>query len=231
MGENRDGLAAKVREAALRAIFRETGKRFVPVAVSNRHAHLCRRDIDALFGDGYELTRMRDLSQPGQYAAHETLSLIGPKGRIDGIRVLGPARKATQVEISVTDSFKLGIEPTVRMSGDTAGSPGGRLETASGGVVLNEGVIVAARHLHLSTAQAEEMKLSDGQIVSLQSGGERRLVLESVVVRTGCGYEMEAHIDTDEANAALLKNGDLLEAKIQKTHDEAVIWTKNGAVC
>lgn len=211
MSEQRANLTSKVREATIFEIYKKTGKRFAPVAISNRHLHLCREDLDSLFGKGYELNQLRPLSQPGQYASKETVSLIGPKGRIDGIRVLGPVRKHTQVEISVTDSFKLGISPVVRMSGDTAGSPGARLESASGGIDLKEGVIVAARHLHISSSQAEKMGLSDVQVVSLHTEGERSIVLEHVVVRSGEGHDLEVHLDTDEANAALLKDGNILE--------------------
>ncbi|GHS92602.1 phosphate propanoyltransferase [Synergistales bacterium] len=208
-------IAVKVREATVVEIYKKTGKRYVPVAISNRHVHLSREDLDVLFGKGYELTQLRPLLQPGQYASKETVSLSGPKGKIDGVRVLGPVRKNTQVEISVTDSFKLGIAPVVRMSGNTSASPGGRIETARGSADMKEGVIVAARHLHMSAKQAETMRVSDGQVVSLRAGGGRGIVLEHVVVRSGDGHEMEAHIDTDEANAALLKDGDIVELVLE----------------
>ncbi|MDR3331444.1 MAG: phosphate propanoyltransferase [Synergistaceae bacterium] len=211
MSEERFGLAARIRNAALGAIYRQTGKRFVPVAVSNRHVHLSRLDIETLFGAGYRLTPLRSLSQPRQFAAKESVSLVGPKGRIDGVRVLGPERKSSQVEISITDSFKLGIKPILRMSGDTANSPGGRIETSFGAVDLREGVIVAARHLHLSLAQAKYLGLTDGQVISLKSDGGRGIVFDNVVVRSGGQFDMEVHLDTDEANAAMLKDGDILE--------------------
>jgi putative phosphotransacetylase len=211
MIEGRAKLEIEIRNAVLMEIYKKTGVRYVPVAISNRHAHLSRADMEVLFGSGYNLTPMRPLSQPEQYAAKETVSLAGPKGRIDGIRILGPERRGSQVEISVTDSFRLGIEPLLRMSGDTAGSPGGRIETNLGSVELNEGVIVAARHMHISSAQAQIMGLSDGQAVSLKSAGGRGVVFDNVVVRSGEGFDLEVHLDTDEANAALLRDGDLLE--------------------
>jgi putative phosphotransacetylase len=211
MDEGRVKLEVEIRNAVLMAIYKKTGVRYVPVAVSNRHAHLSRADMEVLFGAGCKLTPIKPLSQPGQYAAKETLSLAGPKGRIDGIRVLGPERGSSQVEISVTDSFRLGITPLIRMSGDTAGSPGGRMETKLGSVELSEGVIVAARHMHISSAQAQIMGLADGQAVSLKSAGGRGIVFDNVAVRSGEGFDLEVHLDTDEANAALLRDGDLLE--------------------
>lgn len=183
----------------------------MPAAVSNRHAHLSRNDIDALFGVGYELTPIKPLSQPGQYAAQETITLAGAKGEIKGIRVLGPARKETQVEISVTDSFRVGIQPMNRMSGDLAGSPGAKIKTERGSVELPFGVVVSARHLHLSEEQAKQLDLLDGQNVSLKTGGARSIILEHVIVRCGTGHDMEVHLDTDEANAAMIKNGDIME--------------------
>jgi putative phosphotransacetylase len=211
MDKGRAKLEVEIRNAVLIEIYKKTGVRYVPVAVSNRHAHLSRADMEILFGVGYKLTPIRPLSQPGQYAAKETVSLVGPKGSIDGVRVLGPERGSSQVEISVTDSFRLGIKPLLRMSGDTAGSPGGRMETALGSVELSEGVIVAARHMHISSAQAQAMGLSDGQAVSLKSGGGRETVFGNVVVRSGEGFDLEVHLDSDEANAAFLRDGDLLE--------------------
>lgn len=196
---------------ALIAIYKKTDRWFVTSATSNRHAHLCRGDIDILFGKGYELTPLKPLSQPNQFAATETVALIGPKGKIDNIRLLGPARKESQVEISVTDSFKIGVEPVMRMSGELDGSPSGTLQTATGCVQLSHGIMISARHLHLSARQAQALNLKDRQIVSLKTGGPRSIILENVVIRCGEGHEMEVHLDTDEANAAMIKNGDLME--------------------
>ena len=200
-----------VQLAVAEALFRKTGRIFVPVASSARHIHLCRADVEKLFGKGYQLQKFRDLSQPGQFACKEQLTVVGPKGQLQKVRVLGPERKATQVEIAFTDSFALGIRPPVRMSGKTAGTPGCRLIGPAGETEISEGVIVAARHLHLSAAQAAMFGLKDGQSVSLRSEGERAVVFENVIVRAGNGHDMEVHIDTDEANAAAMAGSTMME--------------------
>ena len=200
-----------VQLAVSEALFRKTGRIFVPVASSARHIHLCRADVEKLFGKGYQLQKFRDLSQPGQFACKEQLTVVGPKGQLQKVRVLGPERKATQVEIAFTDSFALGIRPPVRMSGKTAGTPGCKLIGPAGEADISEGVIVAARHLHLSAAQAAMFGLKDGQSVSLRSEGERAVVFENVIVRAGNGHDMEVHIDTDEANAAAMAGSTMME--------------------
>ena len=200
-----------VESEVLRSFARQTGRRAVPAAASNRHVHLCREDVERLFGNGYRLTPLRALSQPGQFACEEVLTLHGPKGKLERIRVLGPERPETQVELSVTDCFRLGVRPDVRMSGDLEDTPGGRLTGPAGTVELQKGVIVSARHLHLSAAQAEEYSLKNGDTIRLRAGGQRAAVFENVIVRSGDGHEMEAHLDIDEANAAWIKNGDYVE--------------------
>lgn len=200
-----------VQLAVSEALFRKTGRIFVPVASSARHIHLCRADVEKLFGKGYQLQKFRDLSQPGQFACKEQLTVVGPKGQLQKVRVLGPERKATQVEIAFTDSFALGIRPPVRMSGKTAGTPGCKLIGPAGEADISEGVIVAARHLHLSAAQAALFGLKDGQSVCLRSEGERAVVFENVIVRAGNGHDMEVHIDTDEANAAAMAGSTMME--------------------
>lgn len=184
---------------------------YVPAAVSARHVHLCAADIEKLFGKEHSLQNMRELVQPGQYACTEQVTLAGKKGQIAGIRVLGPARAATQVEISMTDCYRVGIAPMVRMSGDIEGTPGGTLIGPAGQVRLEKGVIVAARHLHATAEQAAWFGLKNGDVISVKKTGERDTVFGNVVVRTGDAHELELHIDTDEANAAGLKQGDLLE--------------------
>ena len=167
--------------------------------------------MDRLFGPGSELTEVRPLSQPGQFAAKEMVTLVGPKGKIEKIRVLGPIRKQTQIEISVTDSFLLGIKPAVRLSGDLAGTPGAVIIGPAGQIEVPEGVIVAARHLHMSEREAAVYGLHDKDVVTLASSGDRAVLFENVIVRCGSGHELEVHFDTDEANAAQLKNGSILE--------------------
>ncbi len=184
---------------------------YIPAAVSSRHIHLSQEALEALFGKDYVLRKLRPLSQPNQYACEEKVTLVGEKGAIKGIRVLGPVRPDTQVEISVTDSFVLGISPVVRMSGDVQGTPCGKLVGPKGEYNLPFGVIVSMRHLHASTEQAAWFGLKDGDTVSVRKSGLRPVVFGDVVVRAGSSHDLELHIDTDEANAASIKNGDLLE--------------------
>ena len=188
----------------------ERGDRFVPAASSNRHIHLSRGDMDALFPAGYRLTKLRDLSQTGQYAACETVILETAKASLT-LRVLGPLREETQAELSISDAIALGLPPVVRMSGDIAGSPGARLRNGGSRVELRQGVIVAARHIHMSPAEAEAFGLKDGDMVSLEAGGVRPSVFHDVAVRCAPGFVMEAHFDRDEANAAAIKDGALLK--------------------
>jgi putative phosphotransacetylase len=181
----------------------------VPVGISNRHVHLSLSDLETLFGKGHQLTPTKDLSQPGQFACEETVTLIGPKGVIPKVRILGPVRSATQVEISRTDSFVLGLIPPVRESGSISGSPGIIIEGPTGKVELKEGVIIAQRHLHLHTDEAATMGLQDKQIISIQFDGARKTIFGNVLVRVHPNFKMDLHLDTDEANAAGLANGDL----------------------
>lgn len=185
----------------------------VPVGVSNRHVHLSAEDLAILFGEGHNLTPIKDLSQPGQFASDEVVSIIGPKGRIDKVRILGPVRKQTQVEISRTDSFVLGVKPPVRDSGDLKNSPGIIIEGPKGKVEIKEGVICAQRHLHLHPEEAEKLGLKDKEYISVRVEGERGLVFDHVFVRVHPQFAMDLHIDIDEANAAGLSTGDLVTIK------------------
>ncbi|MBQ7872270.1 MAG: phosphate propanoyltransferase, partial [Oscillospiraceae bacterium] len=184
---------------------------FVSVASSARHVHLCHADVERLFGPGYQLQLFRPLVQPGQFACKEQVTVVGPKGELKKVRVLGPERSATQIEVSMTDSFALGIKVPVRMSGKTAGTPGCTLVGPAGSVEVKEGVIVAARHLHVSPEQAALFGLSDGQVVSLCSQGERAVIYENVIVRAGKGHDFEVHLDTDEANDAAMSGSPMME--------------------
>lgn len=183
----------------------------LPIALSNRHAHLSKEHIEILFGEGYELKKMKDLSQPGQYACEEKVDVVGPKNILKGVRVLGPARSKTQVEISLTDGFTLGVLPPVRDSGDLAGSPGVKLIGPKGEVEISEGVIVAARHIHMHTSDAEQFGVKDRDRVKIRVNGDRGLVFENVLVRVHKDYALEMHVDVDEGNAAAVKNGDMVE--------------------
>ncbi|MEG0256989.1 MAG: phosphate propanoyltransferase [Christensenella sp.] len=208
---NRLEMRQKIQYEILKRLRKQTGCCYVPVAASGRHVHLSRKDVDILFGKGYCLHILRPLSQPNQFAAQETVTICGLKGKLENVRVLGPEREQTQVEISLTDSFKIGVKPIVRMSGEIDGTPGIELIGVAGNVALAQGTIISARHLHLSEEQVKWLGLKNGEIVSLKSDGQRAVVYENVIVRSGVGHEMEFHLDTDEANAAGLKNGDLLK--------------------
>jgi len=183
---------------------RQVKEKRVPIGVSSRHLHLSQDHLTALFGPGATLTIQKELSQPGQYAAIETVNLEGPKGKIDRVRVLGPVRPETQVEISATDAFKLGVRPVLRDSGKIDGSVGLRLVGPAGAVELDRGVIVAARHIHLHSKQAEEWNIHDGQRVKVKIDSQRPTVFDDVLVRVGPQFQDELHLDTDEANAALV---------------------------
>jgi putative phosphotransacetylase len=179
----------------------------VPVGVSARHIHLSQEHIEILFGKGYELKVLKDLSQPGQYAAEETVAVVGPKGRFDKVRILGPARSKTQLEISRTDSYALGIPAPVRESGDIAGTPGVKIIGPAGEIEIEEGVIVAARHIHFHTEDAKKWGIEDKQKLRVRVIGERPLIFEDVIARVSDQFALDMHIDTDEANAAGVKNG------------------------
>lgn len=183
----------------------------IPVGLSNRHLHLSQKDLETLFGKGAKLTKLRDLSQPGQFAANEMVTLVGPKGRMDKVRVLGPVRKETQVEVSKTDSYILGIRPPVRISGDIKGSSGIRIIGPKGEIELREGVIIAQRHIHMSPDEARSFGVKDGDIVRVQVPGKRALIFDNVMIRSGPTHRLDFHIDIDEANAAGLSQGDFVE--------------------
>lgn len=180
----------------------------VPIGVSARHIHLSKEHINILFGEGAELTVLKDLSQHGQFAANETVAVIGPKGTFPKVRILGPARGKTQIEISRTDSFTIGVQAPVRESGNIAGSPGITVKGPKGEVVLEEGVIVAARHIHFHTSDAAKWGIGNGDLLRVRINGDRPLIFEDVVARVSDSFALDMHIDTDEANAAGCKTGD-----------------------
>jgi acetate kinase len=179
----------------------------IPIEVSAHHIHLAQEHVEALFGPGHQLTRQSDLSQPGQFACQEQLTIVGPKGRVERVRVLGPARKATQVEISMTEQFKLGIHPPIRESGDLPGTPGCTLEGPAGRVALDRGVICALRHIHMTPADALRYGVRDKATVRVRVPGDRELIFGDVRVRVNADFRLAMHLDTDEANAANLKTG------------------------
>ena len=180
----------------------------IPVALSARHVHLSQEHVEALFGPGYQLRKLSDLSQPGQYACHETVEVLGPKRSVSKVRVLGPARSATQVELSTTDGVVLGIRLPIRDSGDTKGTPGAHLIGPRGAVKLQEGCIVASRHIHTTPEDAARLGVVDNQKVWVQFVGPRGLVFSDVLVRVSPSFKTELHLDTDEGNAASIRNGE-----------------------
>ena len=183
-------------------------ERSTPIGVSNRHIHLDRADMDALFGPGSELTVKKMLGQPGQYAAEETVTIRGPKGKMSRVRVLGPLRKGTQVEISIADGFVLGVKPPVRESGQLEDSPGIEIIGPKGSVKKERGVIAALRHIHMTPEIARRLGYRDGQYVQTRIEGLRGALLCNVLVRVSEKYALEMHIDVEEANALGVKNGD-----------------------
>lgn len=181
----------------------------IKTGVSNRHLHLSQKDLEILFGSSYELKPIKDLGQPGQYAAEETISIVGPKGKIENVRILGPVRKETQVEVSKTDAFKLGLNPPVRDSGDLEGSESVLIIGPNGEVEIDKGLILAKRHIHMHTDDANHYNLKDKDIVSVYSNSEgRKIIFQDVLIRVSEKFALEFHVDTDEANAAFLKNND-----------------------
>lgn len=174
----------------------------IPIEISARHIHLSEEDLAKLFGAGYQLKILRPLSQPGLFAAEETVTLIGPKGRLEQVRVVGPCRSQTQVEVSLTDSRLLGVAPPIRVSGDLKGSVGVKMEGLQGAVDLEEGVIISKRHLHVNPDEAAKLELKNNNLISLQVAGERGLIFQNIVVRVAPDFRLACHLDTDEGNAA-----------------------------
>ncbi|PMQ01720.1 MAG: propanediol utilization protein [Dictyoglomus sp. NZ13-RE01] len=195
----------------------------VPIGVSARHIHLSMEDKEKLFGVGYKLTPRNPLSQPGQFACEEEVEVIGPKGRSLKLRILGPERKATQVEISLTDAIFLGLNPPVRDSGDIEGTPGIKVIGPKGEIELPKGVIIAWRHIHTPTEIAEKLGLVDKQLVKVRLGKERALIFENVLIRVSDKFAWELHIDTDEANAAMVRTGDIATLILEDAREKILL--------
>ena len=179
----------------------------IPVEISAHHVHLAQADVEALFGPGHQLTPKSELSQPGQFACEEQVHLVGPKGRIAKVRVLGPTRKETQVEIAMTEQFKLGIQPPIRQSGDLTGTPGITLEGPYGSTTIERGVVCAQRHIHMTPEDAMRFHVRDNYVVRVRIEGERQLIFGDVVVRVNPAFRLAMHIDTDEGNAGNIQTG------------------------
>lgn len=187
---------------------------FIEVEASGRHVHLSEEDVEKLFGKGYTLTKLRDLSQPGQYACKERITITGPKGSIKNVIVLGPCRKETQVEVSLTDGSTLGLKPPIKQSGDLENTLGVKISTEKGEIELKKGLMVAKRHIHMSVEDAKKFDVSDNEVVEVKVFGKRPLIFDDVVVRVNDNFKTYMHIDYDEANACAHSKGTM--AKIIK---------------
>lgn len=201
-------------------------KWLVPVGVSRTHAHLTQEHVEGLFGEGHRLSVLRELGQTGQFAAKETINVIGPKGVLQKVRIIGPVRLKTQIEVSRTDTFTVGIDAPIRDSGSVEGSPGAVLMGPKGIVILEEGCIIARAHIHMVAKAAEKLELNDGDKVTVLVKGEKSVCFNEVKVRLGDEGLTEFHIDTDEGNAAFVETGDLAMIK----HKEFVIRDDFGNI-
>lgn len=185
--------------------------RRIPVGVSARHMHITKEHLEVLYGLPYQLTTLRELNQPGEFAANETVTLVGPKRRIFNVRILGPTRPITQVELSYSDGIYLGMDLPHRLSGNIKGSAPLVLVGPAGVLHLKEGGIRAARHIHVNPQDAARLGIRNGQVVSVKTEGEMSVTFNNVIVREGEDLKLEMHIDTDEANASGLSSGGFVE--------------------
>lgn len=201
---NEQALQSIVEEIVSKLKDASTQDHSIPMAVSARHCHISQKDLEILFGTGYQLTKKADLSQPGQFAANETITIAGPRGSLEKVRILGPARNMTQVEVSRTDSFKLGLKPPLRESGNIEGSSPVTLIGPKGSLYKKEGLIIAQAHIHMNPEDAEGFGVKNGEYVKVEIEGERPISFEKVLIRISPRYRLEMHIDTDEANAGLI---------------------------
>jgi len=203
-----EGLAREVSDKIAHRL--ERSLKPIPVGVSNRHLHLTQEHWDILFGKGTQPRKFRQVVQPGFWAAYETVAVEGPKGRLENVRLVAPHRSKTQIEISKTDAQALGIKPPVRDSGRLEGSAGIKVIGPAGTFELKEGVILARRHIHFAPEEAKDFGVKEGDTVRVRAGigGDRELVFEKVLCRISDKFKLEFHLDTDEANASLVRTGD-----------------------
>ncbi|PWW31980.1 putative phosphotransacetylase [Cytobacillus oceanisediminis] len=201
---NEQSIQTIVEEVVSRLKGSSGRKHSIPIAVSARHCHLSQGDLEVLFGTGYQLTKKADLSQPGQFAANETITIAGPRGSLEKVRILGPARNITQVEVSQTDSVKLGLKPPLRESGKIEGSAPITLIGPNGSLYKKEGLIIAQAHIHMAPDDAQIFGVRNGEYVKIEVDGERPVTLGKVLIRISSRYRLEMHVDTDEANAGFI---------------------------
>lgn len=180
----------------------------IPIEISARHIHLCQEDLERLFGKGYKLKPLKKLSQADEFAAQETLTIIGPKDKIENVRIVGPLRDRTQVEVSRTDGYKLGDIPPLRVSGDITGSSPITLVGPKGKIDLKEGLICAKRHIHMSTSEAKKFGVKNRQLISVKISATRTLTFHDIIIRVKPNFKLAFHIDTDEGNAAWVETGE-----------------------
>lgn len=208
---DKNQLVALITELVIKQLVNSTELNKIPVAISNRHVHLSQENMNRLFGANHQFKVFKNLSQPGQFAYEEKVTLVGPKGVLENVRILGPARTKTQVEISVSDGIKLGVKAPIRDSGELAQSASLTLVGPLGSTTLPEGTIIAARHIHMHSDDANRLGVNDKDRINVKSFGTRGLVFNEMLVRVSDKYKLEMHIDIDEANAAYLKNNDTVE--------------------
>ena len=206
------GCALRVCDAGQRACDAAISQKKIPVGVSARHAHVSQEHLDVLYGKGHQLTTLAPLYQPGAFAAKETLTVVGRRMRsIEGVRILGPARDYTQVELARTDAIRLGLDPPIRDSGDLTGSEPISLIGPAGSVYLNEGAICATRHVHMTPQIATSFGVEEGDLLKVRISGERALTLENIRPKISSSYVLQMHFDTDDSNAAGLRGGEAVE--------------------
>lgn len=206
---DKESLILRITQEVLKEINKQNFR--IPIGVSNRHVHLSAEDRMVLFGENVELTKLKDLKQPGQYACNEVVTIKGPKGEIKNVRILGPDRKQSQVEIAKGDSIKLGVKPEVRESGDLKDSAPIMIIGPKGSLYLNQGVIIAKRHIHMTSDEALKFDVHDGQVVSVKVNSSRGGIYDNVTIRAGEKHSLEFHLDVDEANAMLIDNNTTIE--------------------
>jgi len=204
-------LVALITEAVIKQLCEKSGPKKIPVAISNRHVHLSQEDMNKLFGANHQFKLLKNLSQPGQFAYEEKVTLVGPKGVLENVRILGPARSKTQVEISVSDGIKLGVKAPIRDSGELDQSASLTLVGPLGSTTLPEGTIIATRHIHMHPNDATRLGVKDQDRINVKVPGARGLIYNEMLVRVSDKYKLEMHIDIEEANAAYLKNNDSVE--------------------
>ena len=206
------GCALRVCDAGQRACDAAISQKKIPVGVSARHAHVSQEHLDVLYGKGHQLTTLAPLYQPGAFAAKETLTAVGRRMRsIEGVRILGPARDYTQVELARTDAIRLGLDPPIRDSGDLTGSEPISLIGPAGSVYLNEGAICATRHIHMTPQIATSFGVEEGDLLKVRISGERALTIENIRPKISSSYVLQMHLDTDDSNAAGLRGGEAVE--------------------